>query len=388
METKYYLDMILNSKQIKKNKKINDKQIKYLYELLEETKDIIVRDIKNKKLVIKKYIVGKESVKIPIGINSNFFPVIIKSFILKNQKKQIVYSFKIKNREIKVYFTLLSEDEITEFYDKQIKRMIEWLYICDLYSNNCGKLVEVYIYQSEFKKQLPINYGDIIEPENVNSGFSTACSRENEIVVYRKEEWFKVFIHETFHAYGLDIYSSLVDKNQKKIKELFNLTSDVLIGEIYSEVWARIMNILFFCYEKTNNYKDFKLCFIFSLDIERIFGIIQSNKILNHYGLSYIDIIGENKEREKKISLYKENTNAFCYYILSSLVMQEPYKFLEWCSKSNNKWLKFNNNQYTVEEFINIIRTVYKKKSVINVYSLNNFIKEYLKTLRMTIIEF
>lgn len=395
METEYYLDMILNSKQIKNKKfkhnteKKNDKHIKYLYDLLDKSKERISRDMKSRKLVIKKDIFNKESIKIPIGINSYFFPEIIKSFILKNQKKQIVYSFKIKNREIKVYFTLLSEDEITELYDKQIRRMIDWLYICDLYSQNCGKLVEIYIYQSEFKKQLPINYGDVITPENVNSGFSTACSRENEIVIYRKEEWFKVFIHETFHAYGLDIYSSLVDKNQKKIKELFNINNEILMGEIYSEVWARIINILFFCYEKTSNYKDFKLCFIFSLEIERIFGIIQTNKILEHYGLLYMDIINDNKKGENKIKLYRENTNSFCYYILSSLIMQEPYKFLEWCSKLNNQWLKFNNNQYTVDEFINLIDALYKKKSVVNMYSLNDSIKkeDNLNTLRMTLIE-
>jgi hypothetical protein len=378
-----YLDKIIKSGKINyRLKKNSERKIRYLYDLIDKTHNIVERNLKNRKIMIERDIVGKDLIKIPIGFNSYFFPETIQKFIIDNQKKQLVYSFKINKRNIKVYFTLLCEDDITELYEYYIQRIIEWLYICDKYSQNCGKLLEIFIYQTEFKKQLPVNYGDTIGPENVNSGFSTSCSRENEIVVYRKEEWFKVFIHETFHAYGLDIHATLVDKIQNKLKDMFSLKNDkILIGEAYSEVWARIINVLFYCYFKTSSYKDFKLCFIFSLEIERLFGTIQSNKILNHYGLTYVDIISNNKT---KINMYKENTNTFCYYILSSLLMQEPYIFLEWCCKTNTQWLRFNNNEETIEQFINLIRRIYKNDDVVELF---NEMYTSTNVLRMTLID-
>lgn len=386
-ETTKYLDMIIKSGEIKyKQKNSSEKKIRYLYNLLDKT------NVERNKRKIKRDIVGKQSIKIPSGFNSYFFPEIIKSFILDNQKKQIIYSFNINKRSIKVYFTLLCEDDIIELYEDYITRIIEWLYICDKYSNNCGKQLEIFIYQTEFKKQLSV---DIIGPVNVNSGFSTSCARENEIVVYRKDEWFKVFVHETFHAYGFDIQPKLVEKYQDRVKNIFSINKgNLLLGETYSEVWARIINILFNCYLKTNNYNDFKLSFIFSLEIERIFGIIQSNKVLKHYGLSYVDIIGNNNDEiiKEKISTLilpaTLTTNTFCYYILSSLIMQEPYNFLDWCCRANTQWLRFNNNEETIEEFINLIHRIYKRERVVDLfnkmYKYNNMDDN---GLRMTLID-
>ena len=42
---------------------------------------------------------------------------------------------------------------------------------------------------------------------HVNSGYTYTCKENNEIVIYREEEWLKVLIHESFHAYGLDFSS-------------------------------------------------------------------------------------------------------------------------------------------------------------------------------------
>jgi hypothetical protein len=390
-ETTKYLDMIIKSGEIKyKQKNSSVKKIRYLYDLLDNAKNIIERNKKKRKININRDIVGKELIKIPLGFNSYFFPEIIKSFILEHQRKQLIYSFNINKRSIKVYFTLLCEDDIIELYEDYITRIIEWLYICDKYSNNCGKILEIFIYQTEFKKELSV---DIIGPVNVNSGFSTSCARENEIVIYRKEEWFKVFVHETFHAYGFDIDHKLVEKYQDKVKKMFSINKgNLLLGETYSEVWARIINILFNCYLKTRNYNDFKISFIFSLEIERIFGIIQSNKVLKHYGLSYVDIIcsNNNEMTNKKMSYLilpgALTTNTFCYYILSSLIMQDPYNFLDWCCRENTQWLRFNNHEETIEEFINLLHRNYKKDRVIELF---NKMYKYAddNELRMTLID-
>jgi hypothetical protein len=39
----------------------------------------------------------------------------------------------------------------------------------------------------------------VFGPSNVNTGYSS-----DKVVVYRKEEWFKVFIHECFHFFHFE----------------------------------------------------------------------------------------------------------------------------------------------------------------------------------------
>ena len=52
-------------------------------------------------------------------------------------------------------------------------------------------------------KKLPNSKGDIITSTNVNSGYSSYKFNESykrDIIIYRFEEWFKVFLHETIHG--------------------------------------------------------------------------------------------------------------------------------------------------------------------------------------------
>ena len=49
--------------------------------------------------------------------------------------------------------------------------------------------------------RLPENKTDILDQVNCNTAVTYACAVNGECLIYRKEEWFKVFIHETFHAY-------------------------------------------------------------------------------------------------------------------------------------------------------------------------------------------
>ena len=48
------------------------------------------------------------------------------------------------------------------------------------------------------KKLLP-SKEIILNTSHVNSAYTYAC-REDTMTIFRQEEWFKVFIHETFHC--------------------------------------------------------------------------------------------------------------------------------------------------------------------------------------------
>ena len=49
---------------------------------------------------------------------------------------------------------------------------------------------------------------EILSPDIVNTGLTRRCATDNEVVIYRQEEWFKVLIHELIHGFGLDFHSS------------------------------------------------------------------------------------------------------------------------------------------------------------------------------------
>ena len=55
----------------------------------------------------------------------------------------------------------------------------------------CAKTLVVYFYLTPAKKTLPRNQGITLDSSNCNSAVTTSCTPNGEILVYRKEEWFK-----------------------------------------------------------------------------------------------------------------------------------------------------------------------------------------------------
>ena len=120
------------------------------------------------------------------------------------------YSFKLNN--ILVNFNL--------FVDKQksqkelvliIKRVFMVLYFAHYYSKNDHPTeIDIFFYFTDHKKLL--NRDKIISTIHVNSAFTNPCNDNVAVHIYRFEEWFKVFLHETMHFMRLDF--SCVDNVQ------------------------------------------------------------------------------------------------------------------------------------------------------------------------------
>lgn len=68
--------------------------------------------------------------------------------------------------------------------------------------------------------------------EQANGGFAFGCGRA-ELVVYRREEWWKVFLHETLHSLELD---SRRRRNAQQKKE----EEEPAWFEAFTECWARL----------------------------------------------------------------------------------------------------------------------------------------------------
>ena len=128
-------------------------------------------------------------------IDEDHFPLFIKLRIKQILKYVYNVEFVIDNRNIQIFLFTENEDEINKKY---IMMVIVWLKIVSKYSsNNCTKYLNIYLYFTDLKKKLPTK--GHLDVEHVNSGFSMAgCLNKNEITIFRKEEWFKVFIHELY----------------------------------------------------------------------------------------------------------------------------------------------------------------------------------------------
>ena len=276
--------------------------------------------------------------------------------------------------------------------------------------STCVETLTIYVYLTPFKKQLPENKSESIGPVHANTGYTYRCEKKNEIVIYREEEWFKVLLHETMHAFGNDFIN---DEGGNAIKQMFSLPSGISIrmSETYSEIWARIMNVVFQTYFKnppslqSRSVLKFKKNVEFYLHLESIFSLYQCIKILDFMGVNYQLLIGDSEHSKKMIrSFYRENTNVFAYYVLTSILLNNHDVFLSWCAKHNGSGLSMFRVKPAQSEFVELVESCYKKNELLQkivetekkvardyqkaISSQSNRDKELVTTLRMTIVGF
>jgi hypothetical protein len=265
---------------------------------------------------------------------------------------------------------MVSENEDVERKKGIAEKMFKWLSIVADYgelSPNCGKTTTIYCYLTPFKKELPAKRGEILSYDNANSAVTTACSSSNDICIFREEEMFKVFIHETFHAFNLDFSLHMDKVDLPKIKKMFHIKSEFNLYEAYAEFWAEIMNVAFATGANLNK----------ALQTEIDFSLHQLNKVLAYMGLTYRELIDR-----QGYSRYKEETNVFCYYVLKTVLLYYWCDFLKrWPSfkfkptKHNlAEFVKFIGEKYNAPEFLEAVERAGKKPFLSN-------------TMRMTVNE-
>ena len=416
-----YKNMLMKENNIRqKYKKINDKFIRKLYNYIKEGYDYVInRKLCRKPILIKKKIKFQES--------GYYLTSRINNIIKDRIKNQIKYSCKLLDREINIYIGLENNKVDYEYYYLVVNCMLSILYFLikskkksNVKTNEkCCQKLDIYIYLTNLKKKLPIKK-EIIGKENVNSGYSYICKKHNKIVIYRKEEWFKVFIHESLHAFGFHKgFSKINIYEQSILNNIFKLNKNVKVClmECYVEVWARLLNITNSAYLNSKSYYNFKKKFYKMIEIERIYSIIQVNKILKFMDLTYDKLIIKNIKNINNTNYnYKENTNVLSYYVLSTICILNINDFLEWCNINNKEIMILDNNELEIDNnlktkkksinnfkitkkinnsrkkklFINFIKDKYNNPQLIKILSqyYNNQKLNFNNGLRMSIIEF
>ena len=395
--------------------------------------------------------------------NIPYIPSSITTYIKEKLTYVLTYSFRINDsRTAKVNFIIFEEStyeinnirkKSASYFKNAVLKIYLWLKIASKYAaKECAPQLECFIYLTPFKRSHPLfskeqeqetktgvgaayedyeeyeelyhhvnapSRSSVLKPIHINGGVSNLCQPSGRVIVYRKEEWFKVFIHETMHNYGLDFSEMDISAANGLLHRVFTIQKDVKLYESYCEVWARIMNIVFETYfdinsrakfssrttrknfidnitEKTiteesesneggggreaanneisvvniknaQNRRKFLKQFYNYLQHESLFSLFQNIKILNYMGLDY-NIISNCTDSNYIVAkkLYKEETNAFAYYVIVSILLSNFNNFILWCIDNNTNIIQFSKSKNSITNFVKFIYRNYKSSEHLN----------------------
>lgn len=303
----------------------------------------------------------------PTTFNANVFPDEVRKHIDNFSLSSLTYTFQLLERTITIHF--LIEDDNPEMhinkYNTYVDHILAWLYIANEYaSQKCSNTLTIFIYHTSLTKELPSSPIQILNENNVNTAFTRSCPANSEIVVFRKEEWFKVLIHETFHNFALDFSDMNVSECHARILSIFPVNSEVNLFEAYTEFWARIMNVLFCSYFNTKNKNgldEFLGNTEYFMNLESIYSFFQLVKVLRFMNMEYRNLY-EKTDVDQNIrnTMYKEDTNILSYYVITLILIYNYQTFIGWCKTNNTEMLQFKKSSANQMSFCDFIEKKYK----------------------------
>ena len=265
-----------------------------------------------------------------------------------------------RERIYRLFIVSPGKNRTDAFYRNTIYKFFLWISVLSSFSpEECSREMNVYLYLLPDLKVLPQEKSRPLSMENVNTAFTRFCSHATEVNIFREEEWFKVFIHETFHNHGLDFslhfdqYDAAV---QTELRRSFPaLKSRVLLYESYCEFWAETLHSLYVAFFQsrrpetnatTRNMTRRQRGGVWTraqkiFREEREFTLLQCVKVLDHYGLTYADLLLKPPNAESSSPTFKdEYTNTFAYYVIKCVMVH--CNFLDWHLATNGPTLRFS----------------------------------------------
>lgn len=316
---------------------------------LEYTK--LVSHVYYKHLNDNKYI-SNEIKKYIIKTDNNY-----NSFIVK-------YNFNHEKIDVNIHFIIYLSNEkecetiidIINKYDKYVFHMLALLsLVIKLTNNTCSKDgLNIYIFKTPFERKIENKLiKSVIGANNINGGFCYGCTQKGDIVIYRDEEFFKVFSHELCHNFGIDkyiftfirnsLYKSPESEMYNNFINNFNLSKkinrekyDIGIQESLIEFWGIFLNTSLFVfntnyayniiyYNKVKNYIDF-FEELFKYEITHSF--FQTQKVLSYNNVSIQSILSTTNVEKNKLNNYRETTHVFSYIVIKLFLLVNYKEFI------------------------------------------------------------
>ena len=349
--------------------------------------------------------------------NNRYIPYKVYSYIREKSEYCIRFKANIHGRVVSLYFITFPESHIAicskikhgslsssspssflcaaeiAIYQLYAYKVFIWIsMVARLANKECSEKLDVYFYMTPFKKERPHHSSgggdddDVnLSAIHVNTGVTRNCETHGEIVLYRAEEWFKVFIHESMHNFNMDF----IDVDLREANECLRTTfciphDDVLLFESYTEAWARIINIMidtYFHKETTSHIADTRTHFIRKvrdkLANNALFHVYQAVKVLDIMKLKYSEITvltPENMEVCRK--RYKEETNVYAYYIFGGILSAYSLPFICWCCDNNKghvrdgiQAIRFSRSNENLNRFVELICRAARDPVLLNMIS-------------------
>jgi hypothetical protein len=344
--------------------------------------------------------------------DNDLFPDEIQRHILNEPGVATTYTFPVGDRKVFLHFVEFNNqhnqhNQHNPELDAHATRVCALMHLVSIHASRptCSSALSIYIYMTEFKKLFPTKRGEVIDSEHANTGLSYHCTRTNYVVVYRKEEWFKVLIHELFHAMGLSFIESDIPQGvdremQYMLQKMYAISHPVRIYETYCEIWARILNVVFDCfvddhatpvYNKGQNSNSrtnidlqvFMECVMEGLHANARFAQNQCAKLLRYADIPHDVLVNPtNSNRAIVAEKYRENTNVFAYYILTCALLHSPTEFMEWCHRNNKGILQFHTIPSNFNSFMELMYYCKQQCPAFNAVQLNDTVLG--SSMRMT----
>jgi len=388
-ESKLLMSFFLNKKCIQHTKQSSKTNVilKKLFHDIEDAERFIhLQKIKHgdrfyKLNVTKIHTVSQ--IPRPKTFKPSSFPTEIREHIDKHMLYELSYTFSLFGRDIKIHFIVehTTAEYQVELYNEYIEKVLVWLYIINEYAaKKCSRTLELYLYFTSLTKRLPASNIHVLNQTNVNTAFTYTCPVNSEIVVFRKEEWFKVLMHESFHNFALDFSDMNTEECTRDILSIFKVSSEVNLFEAYTECWAEIMNAVFCSYyfvreqhrvdvdiDDVGIIEEFLTNCEFFINFERTFKLFQMVKTLDFMGLQYKDLYSNNSvSTSMRETLYKEDSNVLSYYIITTILINNYQDFLSWCNINNLSLLHFKKTRTNITAFCQFIEQKYKTRGFLS----------------------
>jgi hypothetical protein len=176
--------------------------------------------------------------------------------------------------------------------------------------------------------------GEEFAAQHINGGYTYVS--HPTIYIFREEELPKVLLHELLHNTILDTSPGQWDTAD--LKQLLNIhpTMELLPNEAVIEAWAEIFHCWCIAHE-------LHLPFSSLIEAEQSYSLAQANNLL--------------KYQERYFPLWKEDTNAYCYFVIRSALLWRYQDLVR---------MKV---PYNVPEMMRLIRSVLTDKAYVHARS-------------------
>lgn len=232
------------------------------------------------------------------------------------------------------------------------------------YRPNTNVVVDLTIILSRQKKLIDFNT-NVLSAKNINSGSTYPGI---QITCWRKEELYKVLIHELFHYYNFDFHSS--DHNYDNAYNrltIAKINGVDKINESYTEPATIVIFTLMISYieskNKNNNVNINNIMKLFKQNIqyEVDFLMFQLSKFILFFGGNSFD------EYDKEYIKFNQTTSVRSYFVIKLFILANLNVFITFMDHS---MLVNNNRIHDYVDLINKSREVFINRKNNNIIDL------------------